>query len=183
LVKAAATMRMPSSRRRRQVAVFASYAADDADGADARGALAGRLEDLAGERRHRCLAAGSGDGDEHFRLARVEPGRHQRQRAARVVGPDDRDAATHLERRRAAGEDRDRAAAHRVGGEAGAVGCRARQRSEEIAAVDSAAVGGEAGDVDGPGAFRQRQVGGGEVPKEHSLSVSVVRVTPQDPSF
>ena len=104
-------------------------AADHAERADAGRLVAGGGEDLAGEIGDRGLAAGAGDGDEMRRLARMEARRDQRQRAARIVGADDRHVG--LDGGIPARQDRDGAPGNGVGDEAGAVGGRPGQRGKQ----------------------------------------------------
>ena len=59
--------------RRRQRAIGGAVGRDDAERAERGGLLAERRPDLARERGDRGLAAGAGDGDDGFRLARIEP--------------------------------------------------------------------------------------------------------------
>ena len=154
---------------RRQAAIGAPAAADDAERADARRFVAGAGEDLAGEGGDRGLAAGAGDGDELLRLAPVEARRHQRQRPARIVRDDEGDAGVGIHLGVLAGEDGDGAALHRIGDKAGAIGgrCPEARRTENRARprgcrrrVPRSAIAAGSG--------RNHQIGSGEVPKEHS---------------
>ena len=134
---------------RRQRAIDLALRRHHADGADARGLVAERIPDLPGERRDRSLAAGAGDRGDHLRLARIEPRRGQRQRAARVLD---------LHERRACGQ-RCRLASRPITAAAPAatawptnaqpVGLAAGHRDEQIAGLHRAAVRRDAADLDG----------------------------------
>ena len=71
--------------RRGQRSVGLAARRDDADGADARGAMAECRPDLPRERGDGGLAARAGDGGDGLRLARKKSGRHQRQRAPGIA--------------------------------------------------------------------------------------------------
>ena len=113
--------------------------------------MAERGPDLAREMRHRGLAVGAGDGGDRVRLAAVEARRKQGQTAVRVQIDDDRHAAARLgvERQRVGivGQDRDRAARHRLAGKGAPVAGRAAQRGEQKAGLDAARIGGDPGDL------------------------------------
>ena len=137
--------------RRRQRAIGAAVGLHHADGAERRRRAPQPCEDLARELGDRGLAVGAGDGDRRRRLRREEPGRHQRQRAARVGGANDR----HRDRRHGhcfAGEDRHCAFRDRILDEAAAIGASAGQGGEQAARRYRAAVGRQAADLGHPGA-------------------------------
>ena len=96
--------------------------------------------ELAGEHRHRALAAGAGDGHHGPGLAAEEPGCDVGQGGARLLGHQGRQVG---------GGDGPRVAQHghracgpRVGQEPAAVGARARHGREQIAGADRARVEG-----------------------------------------
>ena len=146
-------------------------AADHADGAEACRLVAGGGEDLAREGGDRGLAAGAGDGDEMGRLARIEARRHQGQRPARLGNAEDRDLRRQIELGALCRQHRDRAAANRFAGKARAVGGAARQRREQVAGRDRAAVGRKPADLDCPDASGKTQSGScGKVSKMYRHS-------------
>ncbi len=156
---------------RGQAAVFGALAADHADGAEARRLLAGGGEDLADEDRDRGLAAGAGDGDEMLRLARVEARRHQGERPARLGSAEERNLRRQVEDGIVRGQHGNRPAADRLAGKAGAIGGRARQRREQVARHNLAAVGRKVADLDRPNASGKLQSGSsGKVSKMYRHS-------------
>ncbi len=164
---------------RRQVAVSAPPPADDADRPHARRLVAGMGADLADEGGDRRLSGGAGHRDQMLRLKRIEARGGERQRASRVAGADQRDAGRRRRRRRRALQST--ATAPRAAASAtkrAAVGHRSRQRREQEAGRSRPAVGRDALDVDRPGSFRERHVGGDEIPEKHvELRFAVERFT------
>ena len=115
----------------------------DAERAETRRLVSGRGPDLPRERDDRCFSVGAGDGDDRFRLTRMQLRRRARQRGPRI-----RDAHKDDIRRQARGplafaDHRDRALARRIGREAAAVGAAAREREEDRAWYHFPAVGGD----------------------------------------
>jgi hypothetical protein len=137
--------------RRGQRTRFVTAVDADADGADepghpARGPQAG-LDQI----RRRGLARRSGDADDAKPLRRVpvDGGRDGAQYRPRIGVHDDRDAEAGGQRLRSivVGEHRDRAPAHRVGGELGTVGGRTGQRGEQVTRHHVLTAQGDPGDV------------------------------------
>ncbi len=120
----------------------------DAERAEAGGLMPGRSPDLPRERNDRGLSVGAGDGDDRFRLARMQLRRRARERGARI-----RDAHIDDIRGQARGplafaDHGDRALARRIGREAAAIGAAAGEREEQRSRPGLAAIGGDRGDRD-----------------------------------
>ncbi len=121
---------------------------DDADGAQAGGALAEHSPDLAQEHRDRGFAVGAGDGGDCFGLRAIEFGRRARQSQARVfIGDEAHAQFLGVAGRIGARQNGDRAALHRVGHEFGAVRLRSRKGCEQIALFHLAAVARKACEI------------------------------------
>ncbi len=131
---------------RRQRAVGRARRGDHAERAEARGSVAERGEELAHEIRDRALAARAGHRDDGLGLAREEPRRRERQRAAHIGDAQIGDGG--VERRRALGfaDDRHRAGGERLRDEGGAVGLGPGHGDEHRSRAHLAAVGGQPGD-------------------------------------
>ena len=133
-----------------------------------------RGEDLARELGDRGLAAGAGDGDDRCRLGRIEARRHQRQRAARLGGAEHHHTGGTATSAPILGEDGDGALGDRIGDEAGPVGLGAGDRGEQAAGPHLAAVGGDAGDLDGPDGRGRRYLRANQGLELHCPSFVVV---------
>jgi hypothetical protein len=108
--------------------------------------------------------------------------RHQGQRSAGIVDPDQRDLRRYVDAGRPTGQPRDGAASDCIVGETSAVGRRSRQSREQEATLDHSTIGAQSCNVDGSSAIGQYHIGAGEFPEKHPPSVSVLRVTSRSTS-
>src|SRR5208282_1574480 len=118
---------------RGQRAVSLATRRDDANRADAGGAVTERTPNLPGESGYRGLAARAGDCGDDARLARVDFGGDEGQRAPRIADASERDVAGQWRCRQPFGDDRDGAGGERRGYEMQAVGLAAGNRDEGVA--------------------------------------------------
>ena len=130
---------------RRMGEIFLALRSDDAHRADARGAEAHRLPDLAHEGGDRCLAIGAGDGDDDIGLGAGETRRDAREELMRVAGFD-QDRFRRRRRDLIADDHGRRPGGDRLRDELRAVDFRARQSGKKKTRLHLPAVGGEAGD-------------------------------------
>ena len=155
--------------RRRQRAVDRALRRNQPDGADAGGGMTEPLPYLARKRCDRSLAAGAGHCRNRCGLPRIETRRRARQRKARVWRHDKGHAGVAL-RRTVAGH-RNRARSDRGIDEARTVGLAARERKEQVARLDGAAVDRKAVHFDSFRTRIDRSVIAEEVAKFHVLPV------------
>ncbi len=158
---------------RGQRAVNGALRRHQSDGADAGRWMTQRLPDLPRERRDRGLAAGAGDGGDGPGLPRIKGRRRQRQRAARIGRVHERHAD--ISGWWLIACDGRRAFRDRGIDEPRAVGLAARQREEQVARLDRAAVHGKAGDFDGLRRRTHRRLVAEQVAKSHELPVRPAR--------
>src|SRR5271167_797160 len=126
--------------RRGERAVSFAARRSDADGADARGAVAECAPDLPGEGGDRSLTAGTGDGGDRARLAWKEFRRDQRQRTARIADARKSNMIGQGNFRPAVGDDYGRTGGDCGIDEAQAVRLAASNGDEHVAAFDRTAV-------------------------------------------
>ena len=151
---------------RGQRAVDLALPRHHADGADAGGLVAERSPDLPGEGRDRGLAAGAGHRGDHLRLARINSRGQKRQRPPGVLDFDEH-RARRQRGRAALAHDRRGAGRGRLRRVGQTVGLGPRHRHEHIAALDLAAVRGDARGFDRAGARIERGQSGEEFGKLH----------------
>jgi hypothetical protein len=134
--------------RRGQRAIDLAPRRDESDGADAGSGLSRALPDLAREGGDRGLAARSGDRGNGLGLAAEDARRSDRQRPARIADANEGRSLRQRQGRHLLRHDRNRAGLDRLLDEAQPVRLRARDRHEQVAGLDLAAVGGDAAHVE-----------------------------------
>ncbi len=164
---------------RGQRAIDFALAGHDADGADAGGLVSERRPYLPGEGRDRGLAAGAGHRCDHLRLAWINFRSQERERPPGIL--DLHEHRARRQRRRIALADDGRGTSRsRLRGKGKTVGLGPRHRHEHVAALDLAAVRGDARHLDCAGARIERGQSGEEFGKLHSQPVPQVSESKSD---
>ena len=163
---------------RRQRTVGLPGRRNNADRADARGAIPERAPDLPRECRDRGFPAGAGDGRDGARLTRIDFGGRQRERAPRVADLDKGHASREWHGGRLLGQDRNRAGGDGGLDETQAVGLAAGYGDEDVAAFDHPAVRRHAADFEIGVARVDFCIWGQNLAKLHGGSVDAATALP-----
>ena len=152
---------------RGQRAIDGALRRHQTDGADAGRCQPLPLPDLPRERRNRGLAGSAGDRGNGGRLARIKPGRGQRQRAARIGDAQQRHPG--FIGRQMIASHRDRPRFDRLGDKLRPVGFDTGQREKQIARPHSAAIDRQPADFQRGGRRRHHDIFAEQLRELHDI--------------